>query len=269
MDFWTRRKRTFKTRPVGRKLVGELNVSQAGIAGFDLNAYQTAHVVMVGAGGIGSNVAQGLVRKGIGTLTLIDDDRVELKNLTRQLFKREDVGALKAVALARNLGAEGLFKTRLVAQPRRLQELLGRSWSPPAGSVLIGGVDNNRARRLLAKIGHDCSLPVIHAAVGRDGNALSVMIQEPGQACWACAFPHLAHDTTAPCGLPGIVDVMQMVAGVIVYAVDTLLSGRHREWNLRQLTLHGGMPDQARLVERRADCPVCGVVDVASPIAAE
>lgn len=76
MEWWQRRKRVFKTRPVGRGLIAELNRTQGAVEGFDLNKYQAAHVVMIGAGGIGSQVASALVRKGIGRLTLIDDDRV-------------------------------------------------------------------------------------------------------------------------------------------------------------------------------------------------
>ena len=56
-----------------------------------------AHVCVVGAGGIGSPVIQYLAAAGVGRLSIIDDDRIELSNLQRQtLFGTEDLGQSKA-----------------------------------------------------------------------------------------------------------------------------------------------------------------------------
>ncbi len=62
-----------------------------------------ATVAIIGCGGLGSNVAAMLVRSGVGTLHLIDFDRVEEDNLNRQLFFRDDIGRLKTEALADTL----------------------------------------------------------------------------------------------------------------------------------------------------------------------
>ncbi len=258
MDFWSRRKQVFKTRPVGRKLTGSLNETQAKVSGFDLATMQKSHVVMIGAGGIGSHVASALVRKGIGQLTLIDDDRVELKNCTRQLFSRDDVGAFKSVALAKRLSREGLFATTVTSYPRRFQELLEMGVVFPKDALFIGGVDNNPSRLALARYAYEHGVSAIHAAVSGDGNSLYVMTQEVNEACWSCAFPQYVDDRSYPCNLPGIVDVLQIVAGTIVFAVDTLLGNRHREWNVRHIYLDGGMPDRAQMVGLRESCRVCG-----------
>jgi sulfur carrier protein ThiS adenylyltransferase len=66
-------------------------------------ALRAATVAIIGCGGLGSNVASMLVRSGVGTLRLIDYDRVEEDNLNRQLFFREDIGRLKTEALADTL----------------------------------------------------------------------------------------------------------------------------------------------------------------------
>lgn len=62
-----------------------------------------AHVTIAGAGGLGSNIAIALTRIGVGHLTLIDFDSVELSNLNRQQFKLSQVGMPKVVALKQNL----------------------------------------------------------------------------------------------------------------------------------------------------------------------
>jgi adenylyltransferase/sulfurtransferase len=240
-------------------LWSELNRSQEGIAGFDLARNQAAHLLLIGAGGIGSHVAMGLAMKGLGALEILDDDTVELKNCTRQLFDRHDVGRFKAIALARRLAREALFPLTIRAQPRRFQEVLEAGTAMPRYDLIICGVDNNPTRRAAATFGLAHRIPVIHAAVSRDGNALYVMVQPstPGAACWGCALPAELNDRTFPCGLPGIVDVLQVVSGLIVYAVDTLLSARPRDWNLRYVYLDGGIPERLRLLPRRPGCALC------------
>ncbi len=64
------------------------------------SALRQAKVAIIGCGGLGSNVAAMLVRSGVGELTLVDFDRVEEDNLNRQMFFRDDIGRLKAEALA-------------------------------------------------------------------------------------------------------------------------------------------------------------------------
>lgn len=261
-----RRTRTFTTTPVGEELLDDLNHSQGMIEGFDLASYQDAHVCLIGAGGIGSHVASALVRKGIGELTLIDDDVVEWKNLTRQLFDREDVNKWKAVQLGKRLSQTGLFDTRLTCMPRRLQELQEMGCDLPDDAIFVGGVDNNPSRRAVAELGLMLNRPALLAAVSGDGNRAYVMVQEPGQACWGCAFPQYLDDHAYPCNVPGIVDVLQIVGGLVVFAMDSLISGRHREWNVREITLDGSMPDRSRHVARKLDCPVCGEAVSADPV---
>jgi len=106
----------------GRALPGAED-RQRQIAGFDQQRFSRSHVLCVGAGGIISHVAPTLCRKGIGTLTLIDDDRVEVSNLNRQRFYSTDVGRNKAVALATNLQEECISATEL------------RGFDVPPGSV--------------------------------------------------------------------------------------------------------------------------------------
>ena len=83
---------------------------------------QGATVVVLGCGGLGSWTACGLACAGVGSLVLIDDDRVELSNLNRQLlFTEADLGQLKVDAAARALAAHN-SEIELIRIPRRMRE---------------------------------------------------------------------------------------------------------------------------------------------------
>lgn len=255
---WGRRSGTYRTSPVRTQAIAELNSTQAKVEGFDLGALQASHIIMIGAGGIGSPVAKILIKKGAGWLSVIDDDTVELKNLTRQWFRREDVGCYKVHALARNLAREGLFPATLHAHPFRFQEMLERGHDFSDATLIICGVDNNPTRRAVCRYALDHNVPVIYAAVSTGGNEAYAMVQEPRKACWGCAFPRYINDDSYPCQLPGIADVLMVIAGQIVFTIDTLISDRPRTWNVRETFLDGSLQDRARNIQRRSDCTICG-----------
>src|ERR1700722_3659359 len=105
----------------GKKVPGALD-RQKRIPGFDQTAFSKGNVLCIGAGGIVSQIAPTLVRKGIGKIALLDDDFVEPSNLNRQRFYIKDVGMNKAVALARNLQPECIVATEIRGCPYRLEE---------------------------------------------------------------------------------------------------------------------------------------------------
>jgi len=268
MRLWIRRRKTFRARGHDPRFREELNETQAKVPGFDRGAYKGKHIALIGAGGINSHVAHAIGRKGAADLLgLVDDDRLARQNLTRQLFSPADIGKYKTHALAKRLAREAMFPIKINSYPFRFQELLERGYHLGKPNLLICGVDNNPTRRAVSEYGLEHRIPVIHAAVARDGGSLYVMVQEPGKACWLCAFPHYANDDSYPCNLPGIIDVLQVVSGLIVYAVDSLICTRARHWNVREIFMHGDLADRTRQLDRRPDCSLCGTA-ATLPIAA-
>lgn len=65
--------------------------------------FSSAAVAVCGLGGLGSNIAVSLARAGVGTLRLIDFDRVDITNLHRQQYKADQIGKFKTDALAENI----------------------------------------------------------------------------------------------------------------------------------------------------------------------
>jgi molybdopterin/thiamine biosynthesis adenylyltransferase len=231
---------------------------QRKIAGFDQEIFSASSVVCVGAGGIISQIAPTLVRKGIGRIALLDDDLVEVSNLNRQRFYIYDVGKNKAIALAKNLQGECIAKTEITGIPLRFEEAVASTVDLRC-DVVICGVDNNRARVAASRFFRRERIPVIFTAVSRDGDHGYVVVQSGEGPCIACMFPDMINDDRYPCpGTPAIADILQAVGSFALYAVDTLLMQRPRTWNYRRISLSDGSLDGAGMIPAREGCQLCG-----------
>lgn len=227
---------------------------QRSIPGFDQEAFSGSRVVCIGAGGIMSFIAPTLARKGIGRITLLDPDVVEPSNLNRQRFYRRDIGKNKALALARNLQSECITDTEIIGWPVSLEEAIARECLLNC-HVAICGVDNNPARVAASRLFRAKQIPVIFAAVSRDGDHGYVFVQEGTGPCIACLFPDIVNDDRYPCpGTPAIADILQAVGSLATYAVDSLVMARPRAWNYRRISLADSDFDCARQTELREDC---------------
>jgi molybdopterin/thiamine biosynthesis adenylyltransferase len=236
------------------KVVSGAEDRQKKIPGFDQETFSKSRVLCIGAGGIISMIAPTLVRKGIGRITLLDNDVVEASNLNRQRFYIKDIGQNKAIALAGNLLPECIVETEIQCIPLRLEETIAREVDLSC-DVAICGVDNNPARVAASRFFGTKKIPVIFAAVSRDGDHGYVFVQEAEGACIGCLFPDMADDDRYPCpGTPAIADILQAVGSLAVYAVDTLLMDRARSWNYRRISLTDGALDGASVIPARQRC---------------
>ena len=224
------------------------------IPGWDQEAYSKASVVCIGAGGIVSHIAPTLCRKGIGKITLIDRDIVEVSNLNRQRFYINDVGSNKAIALAENLRSECIAATEICGLALNVEEALERRMDLSC-DLAICGVDNNPARVAASRYFRSKRIPVIFSAVSRDGDHGYIFVQERSGPCICCLFPDITDDDRYPCpGTPAIADVLQAIGAMVVYAVDSLLVNRNRVWNYRRVSLADQRSDGAFLVPIRNFC---------------
>ncbi len=236
------------------------------IPGFDQEAYSRASVVCVGAGGIISHIAPTLCRKGIGKITLLDRDIVEVSNLNRQRFYPKDIGRNKALALAENLQPECIAATEIQGYATMLEEAIERKLDLLC-DVAICGVDNNPARIAASRFFRSKGIRVIFAAVSRDGDHGYVFVQERQGACIGCLFPDMADDQRYPCpGTPAIADILQTICGMVVYAVDTLVAGRRKTWTYRSVALSDARLEGSARVAERLRCDICKDSSAQPPI---
>jgi molybdopterin/thiamine biosynthesis adenylyltransferase len=220
-------------------------------------ALTEARVILIGAGGLGGEIGEALVRKGVGELVILDSDVVEPTNLNRQHFYASDLYKNKAKRLARNLAKEGFCGTLIQGYGLSFEAALEQGIDV-LGSVAIVGIDNNPGRVAASRFYREHRIPVIFTAVSAQADHGYVFIQEPGEACFGCLFPDSVNDETYPCpGTPAVKDILKVVAGIVVYAVDTLLMKRLRCWNFKSLYLDGSVPGFDCVIEKREDCKLC------------
>ena len=227
---------------------------QRKITGFDQERYSKAGLLCIGAGGLISHIAPTLVRKGIGRITLLDDDVVEPSNLNRQRFYTKDIGRNKALALAENLERECIAATEIRGLAFRFEEAIARQIDLGC-HVAVCGVDNNQARVAASRYFRLKGIPVIFTGVSRDGDCGYAFIQAKDGPCIGCLYPDMADDDRYPCpGTPAIADILQAVGSLAVYAVDTLLMRRTRNWNYRRVSLSDAAGDGTSLIGPRPGC---------------
>lgn len=230
---------------------------QERVPGFDQKAIENLTVAMIGAGGVGTEVGEALVRKGIGGLIIFDHDEVELSNLNRQKFYKADLYRNKAFCLAKNLREEGAMGTILIPHRTRFQEAVEDG--ALSSDVIICGADNNPTRAFATRYCLEKNLPAIFTGVSLDADHGYVMVQEPGGPCWGCALPDAAVDAEEPCpGSPAVKGVLKLMGAVISYTVDSLFMDRSRKWNYREIYLADPEFDRGGMVNKKKDCPICG-----------
>jgi len=221
-------------------------------------------VLVAGAGGLGSEIGEGLCRKGVGRLTFCDEDTVEPSNLNRQRFYKRDLWRNKALRLAKNLSKEGFLGTEVAGVALNFVEALS-SRLVPSHDVVVAAVDDDIAREDIALYALDKNMPAVFTAVSEDGDNGYVFIQQPKHACFGCCFPRekLIRDDLenyrAPCPkTPAIKDILKLVSAIVLYALDTLVMERPIFWNYRHFYLAGVVPDDGKMVERLETCYLCG-----------
>jgi len=240
------------------KAVSGAEDRQKKIAGFDQAVFSKSSVLCIGAGGLVSHIAPTLVRKGVGSITLLDDDVVEESNLNRQRFYQKDVGKFKAPALAENLRGECIAASEIRGLAFRFEEALDRRIELPC-DVAVCGVDNNPARVMASRYFRAIGVPVVFTGVSTNGDHGYVFIQDKEGPCIACLYPDMVNDDRYPCpGTPAIADILQAVGALAVYAIDTLLMSRPRTWNYRRISLSDGASDGSAQVEVREGCVMFG-----------
>ena len=220
----------------------------------------SSHALVIGAGGLGSPVALYLATAGVGRLTVVDDDTVDLSNLQRQIaHDLSRVGRPKADSVRQRVaGINPDVQVQALVQ-RADAALLDRLL--PDVDVVLDCSDNFRTRQLVnaACVRHRRVL-VSGAAIGFDGQVSVYDSRQLDAPCYACLFPPDVAFEDVACATMGVLAPLVGIVGSVQAAealkllvgIGTPLAGR-----LLMLDALGMHWDEIA-VARQPGCPVCG-----------
>ncbi|HEY88154.1 MAG TPA: HesA/MoeB/ThiF family protein [Thermoflexia bacterium] len=241
---------------VNRRYARQIAIPQIGVAG--QARLQTARVLVIGAGGLGSPALFYLAAAGVGTLGIADDDLLSSTNLNRQiLYTPAGIGRNKVEQAARRLRA---FNPEITIIPHIMR--VSRANGPALIAdydLVVEATDNLASKALINELCVRARVPLVWAGVQRFEGQLSVVL--PGHACRRCIFPELpepgSQQSPAELGIIGAtagvigtlqaLEALKVLLGIGTPLVDQLLlwDGLHHSFEKIQVT-------------RTANCPHCG-----------
>lgn len=218
-----------------------------------------ARALIIGAGGLGSPAAMFLASAGVGHITLVDNDTVDLTNLQRQIaHDMERVGQPKAESAKATMAAINptIAIAALVerADDARLSELVAQA------DVVLDCTDNFATRHAVNRACVAHKVPLVSGAVIRFDGQVSVFdARAADKPCYSCLFPQDQHFEDVACStmgvfapLVGVVGAMQAAEALkVLMGIGETLAGR-------LLLLDGLRMEWTSIAIARNDsCPVC------------
>lgn len=205
-----------------------------------------SHALIIGAGGLGSPAALYMASAGVGQITLVDDDEVDLTNLQRQIIHTMSrVGSPKVESAAASLAAINPEVRVTALRQRADAETLGSLVA--SADVVLDCSDNFSTRQAINRACVRHAKPLVAgAAIGFDGQISVYDSRHPGAPCYACLFPPDSQFEEARCAtmgvfapLVGVIGSMQAAEGLkLLLGLSgslagrlQMLDGRRMEWS--------------------------------------
>jgi molybdopterin/thiamine biosynthesis adenylyltransferase len=219
-----------------------------------------AHVLIIGAGGLGSPAALYLAASGVGHITLVDDDDVDLTNLQRQIMHTSvsvnapKVHSGRAALLALNPLIE-VTALRERASGERLRELVA------ASTVVLDCSDNFATRHAVNRACVAAQVPLVAGAAIRFDGQISVFdARDPASPCYACLFAETATFEEVACSTMGVFAPVVGVIGALQAAEALKLIAHVGQPLAGKLLLFDGRASEwtSIAVARDPHCAVCG-----------
>jgi molybdopterin/thiamine biosynthesis adenylyltransferase len=218
-----------------------------------------AHVLIVGAGGLGSAAAPYLAAAGVGHITLIDHDLVELTNLQRQIMHAQNKIGQSKVASGKQF-LEQLNSTI------RVETIQAKATTPllddllPSVDAVLDCTDNFATRHLINASCVKHQKPLVSGSALRFDGQISVFDpRNSSSPCYACIFSPDEQFEEVSCSsmgifspLVGIIGTMQAAQALqVIIGFGETLVGRMLLWNARTTQI-----DEIKIA-RNTECPVC------------
>ena len=222
--------------------------------------FAAAHALIVGIGGLGNPVAQFLAAAGVGTLTLVDADRVDLTNLQRQiLFDTASVGRPKVDAASARIAAVNA-EVRVVTVPVRAGDTELASLAAGA-DIVIDCSDNFATRHAINRACVHAAKPLVSgAAIRFDGQVAVFDMRDPESPCYHCLFGEGDEFEETRCATLGVFAPLVGIVGATQAAEALKIIGGVGQTLVGRLLLVDALTMEWRELRVLKDprCPVCG-----------
>jgi adenylyltransferase/sulfurtransferase len=233
-------------------------LSQIDLAGQD--RLLSGHVLLIGAGGLGSPAALYLASAGVGRLTICDGDTVDLTNLQRQIVHREATVGVNKAESARRALAEINPDCQVAPIGRRvgdaeLVELVA------AADVVVDACDNFATRHAVNRACVRLRKPLVSGAAIRFAGQLAVFDpRHESSPCYQCLFPDTSAEDEERCATMGVFAPLTGTIGAMQAGEAIKLLLGETSALMGQLVLFDaqGMEWQKIRVPRDPGCAVCG-----------
>jgi len=231
------------------------------LPGFDESKQQSlidAHVIIMGLGGLGSPVAMYLAAAGVGKLTLVDFDHVDLSNLQRQIIhrtssiKQSKVESASAAIKELNPDIETVCINEKLEQAE-LELLLENA------DLLLDATDNFSSRFMINRACFKTHTPLVSGAAIRMEGQVSVFdFKNPDSPCYRCLYDEDGEENTS-CSENGVMSPMVGIIGSIQAMEAIKLLTDYGETLTGKLLITDAMYQDWRCMnfKKSADCPVC------------
>jgi len=215
---------------------------------------KNAKVTIVGVGGLGCPVALYLTAAGIGKITLIDREKVELSNLNRQILHwSRDVGKFKTLSALEKL-SELNPSINFESYEEQVDEKSIRKMIK-GSNVVVDCLDNWKTRFILNEACVTERIPLVHAGVHSWYGQITTII--PGESpCLRCILPETPKEEEkfpilgVTAGILGLLEALETIK--LIVELGKPLVGRMLFFDGETLSF------QEARIQRRRDCPVCG-----------
>lgn len=218
-----------------------------------------AHIALVGVGGLGAPAAMYLAASGVGRLSLIDADHVDLSNLQRQIAHATAAIGQPKSASARDTLLRLNPTIRVDAIAARADEALLDGLLPGLDAVLDCS-DNFATRQLVNRLCVRHRVPLVSGAALRfDGQLASFDTRKPDSPCYACLFPPDQPMEEAACATMGVFAPLVGIIGTMQAADALRLVAGVGEPMLGRLLMFDALSTHWHEIgiERDPACPVC------------
>lgn len=221
---------------------------------------KAARVLVVGAGGLGSPVLLYLAAAGVGTIGVVDDDRVSNSNLQRQVIHTDArIGMAKVRSAEMAMRALNPF-IEVRAHPVRITAENVAALLADY-ELILDGSDNFATRYLLNTACVAARKPLLSGAIAQWEGQMSLYDPARGAPCYACVFPEEPAPGLAPaCAEAGVVGALPGILGAMM-AAEAIKEITGAGQTLRgRLIIHDALWGESRAiaVAKNPDCPHCG-----------